>query len=171
MNAAQKPGPRPLGNSSGAPLPPLSVNDDRMQQVEYLDGQVFSTLNTGIGARNKADRSGVAWFVVTPGKNGGGVMAHQGYVAATGGTTLLYPSIGMDSDGLGVMTFSVSGPTYYPSAAYALMTRSAVSSPIFRNGQVPLRKTDSPATPPKASGRRAGGVTIQPPARTVVTTS
>ena len=134
VNAAQRPGPRPLGDSLGAPLPPLSVNDDRMQQVEYLDGQLYSSLNTGIGPNHRANRSGVAWFVVTPTNSGGGVVSHQGYVAAGAGTTLLYPSIGLDQNGRGVMTFSLSGPGYYPSAAYVLMNGAALSGSIYRNG-------------------------------------
>src|SRR5690348_11510572 len=74
--ALQKPGPRPLGQSLHAPLPPLSVNDDRMQQAEYLNGHVFSSLNTGVGPNGKANRSGVAWFDVAA--NGtAGIMAHQ----------------------------------------------------------------------------------------------
>ncbi len=112
VNAAQKAGPRPLGESVKAPLPRLSVNDDRMQQVEYVGGKVYSSLNTGIGAKGAANRSGVAWFQVTP-SGTTGTMTHQGYVALTGVNTLLYPSIGL-SDRTGVMTFSVSGPTILP---------------------------------------------------------
>jgi len=133
VNATQKPGPRPLGESLKAPPPPLSANDDRMQQVQYLNGQVFSSLNTGVGPNGTADRSGVAWFAVTPTRTGG-VVSHQGYLAASDGTSLLYPSIGLDQNGLGAMAFSVSGPAYYPSAAYVLLNPAAVSSPIYRNG-------------------------------------
>ena len=133
-NAAQKPGPRPLGQSLGAPLPPLSVNDDRMQQVEYLGGRLFSALNTGVGPNGTANRSGVAWFVVTP-SGTGGTVSHQGYLATGNGATLLYPAIGLNQAGLGVMTFSVSGPTYYPSAAYVLFNGTAPSGPIYNNGR------------------------------------
>ncbi len=134
VNAAQKPGPRPLGQSLNAPLPPLSVNDDRMQQVEYVNGRVFSSLNTGVGANGIANRSGVAWFAVTPQGSGGGVVSRQGYVAASNDTTLLYPAIGLDQAGQGAMTFSLSGPTFYPSAAYVLFGGSAVTGSISRNG-------------------------------------
>lgn len=131
--ALQKPGPRPLGQSLHAPLPPLSVNDDRMQQVEYLNGHVFSSLNTGVGPNGKANRSGVAWFDVTA-KGSTGSMSHQGYLAAGGSTTLLYPSIGLNQSGRGVMTFSVSGPTYYPSAAYTLFDQPGPTGPVYLNG-------------------------------------
>jgi hypothetical protein len=132
--ALQKPGPRPLGQSLHAPLPPLSVNDDRMQQVEYLNGHVFSSLNTGVGPAGKANRSGVAWFDVTA-TGSTGTMSHQGYLAASDTTTLLYPSIGLNQYGRGVMTFSVSGPTYYPSAAYTLFGATGPTGPIYLNGR------------------------------------
>jgi hypothetical protein len=132
--ALQKPGPRPFGQSLHAPLAPLSVNDDRMQQVEYLNGHVFSSLNTGVGPAGKANRSGVAWFDVTA-TGSTGTMSHQGYLAASDTTTLLYPSIGLNQYGRGVMTFSVSGPTSYPSAAYTLFGATGPTGPIYLNGR------------------------------------
>ncbi len=115
VNATQKPGPRPLGESLGAPLPPISVNDDRMQQVEYAAGNLYSALNTGIG--QPADHSGIAWFRVTP-SGTSGTVSSQGYLATDGGSSLMYPAVGLDKTGNGAMTFSVSGPNVYPSAAY-----------------------------------------------------
>jgi hypothetical protein len=132
--ATQKPGPIPFGSSVGATsVSPLSVNDDRMQQVEYLNGQVFSSLNTGIGASGTADRSGVAWFVVTPSTTGGHV-TKQGYVAVGAGATLLYPSIGLDTAGNGVMTFSISGPNRFPSAAFMSFAGTHPVGSISVNG-------------------------------------
>jgi hypothetical protein len=107
----------------------LSVNDDRMQQVEYVNGQVFSSLNTGIGPAQAADRSGVAWFVAAPTTTGGSV-ASQGYVAIGSGATLLYPAIGLDASGQGVMTFSLSGPGYFPSAAFMRFSGTSPTGPI-----------------------------------------
>ena len=133
VNATQKPGPRPLGQSLNAPLPPISVNDDRMQQVEYTGGQLYSSLNTGIGANNSADRSGVAWFVVTP-HGSTGTMAHQGYLATGAGATLLYPAIGLTPAANGVMTFSVSGPNRYPSHAYIAFNQMGPQGSIYIDG-------------------------------------
>jgi hypothetical protein len=132
--AVQKTGPIPYGTSIGATaVPPLSVNDDRMQQVQYLNGKLYSSLNTGIGAGGVADRSGVAWFEVTPSGGGGGAVTNQGYVAVGAGATLLYPSIGLTSAGEGVMTFSISGPTHFPSAAFMSFDGSPSGS-VFING-------------------------------------
>ncbi len=133
VSAAQKPGPRPLGRSLGSPLTPIAVNDDRMQQVEYVGGQLYSSLNTGIGPGRTANRSGVAWFVITPHASAGTV-AHQGYLAVGQGATLLYPAIGLTPAGSGVMTFSVSGPTQYPSHAYITFDPTGPSGPIYIDG-------------------------------------
>ncbi len=133
--ATQKKGPIPYGKSIGATaVPPLSVNDDRMQQVEYVNGHVYSSLNTGVGAKQTADRSGVAWFVVTPTTTGGSV-TRQGYVAAGSGTSLMYPAIGLDAAGEGVMTFSLSGPAYFPSAAFMRFAGTSPSGPIHITGR------------------------------------
>ena len=47
-------------------------------------------------------------------------VAKQGYVAINSPSqnSVLYPSIGVNSNGQGVMCFSVGGQDYYPSAAY-----------------------------------------------------
>ena len=114
--ATQKSGPHPLGESLGDSVQPISVNDDRMQQVEYLNGNVYSSLNTGVGS-GTATRSGVAWFDVKT-NNTNGTVAHQGYLATGSGASLMYPAIGLETSGKGAMTFSISGPNTYPSAAY-----------------------------------------------------
>ena len=119
--ALQKPGPFPLGTSLGEPEGQLNTNDDRMQQVEYTGGNLYSSLNTGIGPKGKANRTGSAWFVLTPSKTAGkvdGVIANQGYVALAGKTSTLFPAIGLTPSGDGVMAFSISGPGYFPSASF-----------------------------------------------------
>jgi hypothetical protein len=114
--ATQKTGPHPLGESLNDSVQPISVNDDRMQQVEYLNGNVYSSLNSGVGS-GTATRSGVAWFDVKT-NNTNGTVAHQGYLATGSGASLMYPAIGLGTSGKGAMTFSISGPKTYPSAAY-----------------------------------------------------
>lgn len=133
--ATQKNGPLPLGSSLGySSAPTLSVNDDRMQQAEYLGGHVFSTLNTGIGTNGRVTRSAVAWFnVQTSGTSG--TIARQGYVVGRTDTTLLYPSIGLTKGGKGAMTFSLASPTRYPSAGFVrFSSASGPAAPIYVNG-------------------------------------
>jgi hypothetical protein len=128
-NAEQKKGPIPLGSSLGEKEELLAANDDRMNQVVYAAGQLWSGVNTVIrtsnGASSQTDRSGIAYFIVTPSTPSAttvsGTIAKQGYVALGNNDNLLFPSIGVNAAGKGVMTFSISGQHYYPSAAYTLI--------------------------------------------------
>lgn len=132
--AAQKSGPHPLGESLGDRVPPLDAGDDRMEQVEYLNDQVLGSLSTGLGARGTAERTGSAWFDIAA-SGTSGTMAHQGYVAAPAPTSVLYPAIGLNSVGKGVMTFSLSGRGYFPSAAFVPFSlTTGPGSPITING-------------------------------------
>ncbi|MDP9074774.1 MAG: hypothetical protein M3N98_11480 [Actinomycetota bacterium] len=131
INAAQKPGPTPYADSIGATLAPLSVNDDRMQQVEYASGLLYSAVNTAVGP-GAGDRSGIAWFVVNP--HGAGQVVDNGYVAVGGGASLMYPAIGLTPTSEGVMTFSISGPSRYPSHAYIRFSGSTTTGPVFVDG-------------------------------------
>ena len=126
-NAEQKKGPIPLGSSLGESLEQVQTNDDRMNQVVYAAGKLWSGVNTVVrtsnGASSSTDRSGIAYFIVTPSTPSAtsvaGAIAKQGYVALGNNDSVMYPSIGVNAAGKGVMVFSLSGHHYYPSAAYA----------------------------------------------------
>jgi hypothetical protein len=125
----QKPGPAPLadaiqagafGKAGAQPLPLIAANDDRMQQVTWAGGKLWSSLNTVVKPVNGTVQSGAAWFVVTPSWNGnalGGRVFNQGYVAVSG-LGIVYPSVGVNKSGKGVMSFSIGGTTLYPSVGY-----------------------------------------------------
>jgi len=125
----QRPGPTPLADliKSGAfgkagtqALPLIAANDDRMQQVTWAHGKLWSSLNSVVKPANGTVQSGAAWFIVEPQwSNGalGGRIAKQGYVAQSG-FGLVYPSIGVNSAGKGVMSFSIAGTSLYPSVGY-----------------------------------------------------
>lgn len=130
VNSKQKAGPTPYATSIGATETGLDVNDDRMQQVEYVSGQLYATLNTGVGPTKGGNRSAAAWFVVKP-TGSAGTVTHQGYVALGGGASVLYPAIGLDASGDGVMTFSIAGPAYFPSAAFMQFDHTAPVGKIF----------------------------------------
>jgi len=128
ISVRHKAGNYPLGMSLGDAENRLNPNDDRMNQVVYANGMLFSALNTVIGDNF---RTGIAYFIVSPTLNGhslSATVANQGYVSIAGGTNLggsvngrnsvIFPSIGVNAAGKGVMTFSASGLDYYPSAAY-----------------------------------------------------
>jgi hypothetical protein len=106
-----------------------TASDDRMNQVVYADGKLWAGLNTAVAANGPA-RTGIAWFVVAPSVSQGqvgGTMANQGYLALSS-DSVMFPSIGVNKDGKGLIAFSDSGPHFYPSTGYALIGASGVGS-------------------------------------------
>jgi hypothetical protein len=97
------------------------ANDTRMQQVTYANGKLWGALDTALNPGGGGQRAGIAWYVVKPGGSSGAFapkMALQGYLGAAG-KDLTYPAIGVTSSGRGVMAFTLTGDSTYPSAAYA----------------------------------------------------
>ena len=116
--ATQKAGPIPLGAAVGEPEANIDSNDDRMNQVVYAGGLLYSGVNTAVGT---GDRVGAAYFIVAPNWRRNTLnarMASQGYVSVRN-NNVLFPSIGVNERGVAVMAFSISGPDYFPSAGYA----------------------------------------------------
>jgi hypothetical protein len=117
----QRAGRRPLGQNVhiDEPLPRVEGNDERMNQVVFADGLLWSGVNSVIAGEG-ALRTGIAWFAVEPSLSGGLLdarVAHQGYVAVED-ANVAYPSIGVNTDGRGAMVFSLMGVRHYPSVAY-----------------------------------------------------
>jgi hypothetical protein len=109
----------------------ISSNDDRMQQVQFLNGTLWASLPTAVTIPNdSAERAGAAWFAVRPTLSGdhvaGAVIQRQGYVADKGGY-LLFPAMMANSAGQAVMVFTSTNATIYPSAAYAVLAANASS--------------------------------------------
>jgi hypothetical protein len=129
--AQQRPGPTPLGDllKSGALgkhfgeiLPSLlSANDDRMNSVVYAAGCLWGAVNTVVKTPNGPSRVGIAYFVVRPSWNRGtlsGNVIDADYVSVNQ-ESLLYPAIAVDNSGKGIIAFTLTGPDFFPSAAYA----------------------------------------------------
>jgi hypothetical protein len=119
FGVVQPKGATPLGDALHNKENSINPNDDRMNQVVYANGLLYSGLNTVMGA--KGTRTGIAYFIVSPSLGSSGVsatVANQGYVSVAN-NNVIFPSIGVNAAGKGVMTFSVGGPDYYPSAGYA----------------------------------------------------
>jgi hypothetical protein len=113
-------------------LPLLNSNDDRMNQVVYADGLLWSGVNTIVTTKDGSTRVGIAYFAVDPewhGSSLGGHVARQGYVAVNG-NNVLFPAIGVDGRGNAVMTFTLVGPKYYPSAAYLRLDEHSTDGTI-----------------------------------------
>jgi hypothetical protein len=133
-DAQQKPGPTPLaditpnaftGKPGSGPTEHLELiagNDDRMNQAVFADGKLWGGVNTVVKTENGITHVGIAYFIVTPSFPDGGTLsatiAKQGYISVNG-ENVLYPSIGVNSAGKGVVAFSLVGPDFFPSAAYA----------------------------------------------------
>ena len=119
--AIQKTGPIPLGDLVGNPENRLSSGDTRMTSVTYVQGHLYGALETSFAGAPKGINSGFTYFSVEPGKDtaGGvtGFVNSQGYVRVAG-ETVSYPTLAINSTGGAVVTCSLIGPDFYPSAAF-----------------------------------------------------
>ena len=121
-----------LGITTHEHLELVDGDDDRMQQVVFAAGSLWSALGTVVKGPNGPVRVGAAWFIVTPSWSGGTLsarMANQGYVAPSG-NSVSYPSIGVNASGKGVMTFTLVGPDYFPSAGFVKIDAVNGTGPI-----------------------------------------
>lgn len=105
----------------------LDGGDDRMQQTQFINGDIWGALDTTITPSNDSTaRAGIAWFQVHPSIShqiiGRTEIAHQGYLASSG-NYLLYPAIQTTPNHTTAVVFTFSGPNNFPSAAYAIMSR------------------------------------------------
>jgi hypothetical protein len=81
--AVQKAGEIPLGASLGDTEELLNTNDDRMNQVVFVNGTLYGAVNSLLNVGGK-DHQGIAWFAVQPSLKGPkvkGQVVAQGYVA------------------------------------------------------------------------------------------
>jgi hypothetical protein len=90
-------------------------NDTRMQQVVYANGKVWGALDTALNPDGGPQRAGIAWFILNPNS---AKVSLQGYLGATG-HDFTYPAIAVLPNGRGMMAFTDTGNSTYPSAAYA----------------------------------------------------
>jgi hypothetical protein len=139
----QKPGALPLadylkiknnvfGVTTNEHLELVDADDDRMQQTVYAAGSLWTALGTVVKTPNGPTRAGIAWFIVTPSWNGSTLqasMTNQGYLAANQ-ESVSYPSVGVNAAGKGVITFTLIGPDFYPSAAFATLDMIGGTGPI-----------------------------------------
>jgi hypothetical protein len=126
--AEQKVGPTPRAEAAAiddkAPGPAneqdLDGNDQRLQQVMYRDGQLWTTLGTASVGDGTPVRDAAAWFVINVSNSGKHLTANiaaQGYVAGPDSSHVLYPALAVNASGQAAMVFTLSGPDLFPSAA------------------------------------------------------
>ncbi|MDQ6662419.1 MAG: hypothetical protein M3Z24_15825 [Chloroflexota bacterium] len=114
--------PNPAPEPSGLLL---NADDDRMQQVQYINGNLMGALSTAVLVKgDTTPRDGAAWFDIEPSLHGSltvnARIKHQGYIAASG-LYILYPAIAQNKNGTVEMAFSITSSTINPSAAYAVV--------------------------------------------------
>jgi hypothetical protein len=115
-DAAQKPGPRPLGTAFQAPAGGLQADFDAEMEPTYTNGHLYAQLDTATASGT----SGADWFIMKPKVSGTTLSAsvvHQGSVQVKG-AGLLYPYTALNAKGNGYLLFSLSGKNNYPSPAY-----------------------------------------------------
>ncbi len=138
-NPTQKAGPYPLGQSLGEPEETIDSGDDRMQNVVFASGHLWGGLTTVVSDGTNVN-AGIAYFDVKPNLGKKGLTAAvqgQGYISING-NSVIYPGIGVTSDGAAAAAFTVVGPSYFPSAAYARINPShALGVVIVAPGTAP----------------------------------
>lgn len=145
----QKPGPTPFRDLLASPQSPFGTfknhldliadNDDRLQQVTFAAGKLWTSVPTIVKTQLGPVRAGAGWFILMPSVGPGQVSAtvfNQGYVAINSPhqDSVMFPAVGVNAAGKAAISFSVVGEDFYPSAAYALLDAENGAGPIVISG-------------------------------------
>lgn len=145
----QESGPTPLLDLIASPQSPFGTfknhleliadNDDRLQQVMFAAGSLWTAAPTAVRTPQGPVRAGAAWFILTPSIGPGEVSAsvlNQGYVAIDSPhqDSVMFPAVGVNAAGKGAISFSVVGEDFFPSAGYALLDAVNGAGPIVISG-------------------------------------
>ncbi len=142
--ATQKPGPTSLGTSLGEPEETLNADDDRLFQLVYANGKLWTENTTiyyqGSGPTGQVTDAG-AYYILNPKVTPAGVLSasvsQQGYIVAKG-ENVIYPTVAVQpATGNGVFSFTLTGPDYFPSAAYADLAEGIDTIRIAKAGAAP----------------------------------
>ena len=138
----------------------LDSDDDRMQQVQFIGGEIWGALGTSVQpAGDSVPRAGGAWFRVKPRLDGStlrsATITGQGYIQSAG-EYVIYPAIQADGDGHAAVVFTLTSANRFASAAYALLDGEA--RPSGHRWSPP--QGPGPMTPPRPGG---GGSPAAPP--------
>jgi hypothetical protein len=93
----------------------LDSNDSRMQQVVYANGKLWGALDTGVTFDGVHVLAGIAYFVINPES---GRTLKDGYIGIPN-NNVTYPAVAVSPTGRGAIAFTLTGPDFYPSAAYS----------------------------------------------------
>ena len=109
----------------------LNPDDSRLAAPVNVTPGPFGTVNlwTALDAAvvpstGTATRDGAAWFEINTGI---GRVINQGFVAASGSASLLYPAVQSSRGGKAAMVFTITSPTINPSAAFSVIGRPGIT--------------------------------------------
>lgn len=116
----------PPGAAQKGSTQTLDSGDDRMQQTQFINGEIWGELTTQVTSEgDSTPLAGAAWFRVRPHLSGShlssATMTGQGYVSPEG-RSVIYPAIAADGQGHAAMVFTLTGPNMFPGAAYATLS-------------------------------------------------
>ncbi len=137
-DSTQKRGTLPLGSLVDPNVfEIIATNEHRMQDVTYADGNLWSSLTTGLTSPGEsALKAGIAWFVVGVNAGFGNLQAqvqHQGYLATANGS-VFFPALGVNGSGNVAIGFSISSPNLFPSTGYVTLGANLKTSSIHIAG-------------------------------------
>jgi hypothetical protein len=103
----------------------ITTDDDRMQQVEFINGHLWGELSTIFTfSGDSTSVTAAAWFDVAPHLQGQDIgsadISAQGYVASRG-NFLYYPALAVAPNGTAAMVMTLSGTHHFPSAVYSIL--------------------------------------------------
>jgi hypothetical protein len=145
----QKSGPTPFRDLIASAQSPFGTfknhleliadNDDRLQQVVFAAGKLWTSVPTVVKTQQGPVRAGAGWFILTPSVGSGQVSStvfNQGYVAIDSPhqNSVMFPVVGVNAAGKAAISFSVVGEDFFPSAAYVLLDAVKGAGPIIISG-------------------------------------
>lgn len=131
--ATQKSGDHPYGQLGGhSNVGLIQTNDAGNLTTYFANGKLWGALITDVtvGGNNEA---GIAYYIIKPDVSTGNLtatLALQGTLAGSNGQSVIFPSIGVTPSGRGVMTYTLTGPNDFPSAAFSSLDAKTGAGPI-----------------------------------------
>lgn len=126
-NATQRLGALSLGSS----LEALDGSDSRVQSVEYVGAKLYVTLGAGVTDDNGNFVAGGLYAILAPTFRGSlsAQVLREGYIYVNG-EHILRPAVAINAQGQGAIVFTLTGPDYFPSAAFLPVTMTPNGSPV-----------------------------------------
>lgn len=110
----------------------IDSNDSRIQQVVFVNGRLFTALDTSLKIHG-VDQAGAAYYIIVPeveGNRAKGEVKRQGKVGVPN-NNVSYPAIAALPNGRAVMAFTLTGTDHYPTAAYVRVSESDGASVVY----------------------------------------